>query len=114
MIITLLVLLLVLFAMWRVGQLNPVGTGKLARRINQLELKVAEQGQRMDGIERSIITIAETVAGTNEAVTGIEKGITALRVEVAGDRGLTQRTWEGVSRLEGYFIQRSFDGSTRP
>lgn len=100
-IITAFVVALVLFAMWRVGQLNPVGTGKLARRMNQLELRVAEQGQRMDGIERSVLLLAETSASTS---TSIE----AMRVELAADRGLTERTWSAVDRLQNYFIEDSF------
>jgi uncharacterized coiled-coil protein SlyX len=101
------VVLLVLIANVRIGQLNPVGTGKLARRLNALEQKVAEQGQRMDGIEQSILTIAGDVGKMTSEVS-------ALRVEVAGDRGLTERTWMAVSRLEGFFIEDSFKQRGRP
>lgn len=94
---------LVLFAMWRVGQLNPVGTGKLARRMNTLEMKVAEQGVRMDGIEQSILKIAVDVGDAGREVA-------AMRMEMAGDRGASERTWKAVSRLEGFFIEDSFKG----
>lgn len=99
---------MVLFAVWRVGQQNPVGTGQLARRINALEMKVSEQGQRMDGIDRAILSIAERVGAMGDGVDRIDTQMSALRVEVAGDRGLTERTWAAVSRLEGFFIQDAF------
>lgn len=105
---------LVLFAMWRAGQMNPVGTGKLARRLSTLETTVGAQGQRMDGIDKSITAIAETVEAMGSGVSAIGTQITALRVEVSGDRGLTERTWSAVSRLEGFFIEDSFKQRGRP
>lgn len=113
-IVTVGVLSMSLFAIWRVGQLNPVGTGQLARRLNALELKVGEQGQRMDGIDRAILSIADRVGTMGDAVDRIDTQMAALRVEVAGDRGLTERTWAAVSRLEGFFIQDSFAQRARP
>ena len=87
--------------MWRVGQLNPVGTGRLAGRMNQLELRVAEQGQKMSEIERSVLLLAQSSADTNTALA-------AMRIELAADRGLTERTWSAVDRLQAYFIEDSF------
>lgn len=104
--ITIFILALVLFAMWRVGQLNPVGTGRLARRMNQLEMRVAEQGVRMDGVEASVEKLAEVTANT-----GISIG--AMRIELAADRGLGERTWSAVDRLQNYFIEDSFKRGDR-
>ena len=101
MIITACVVVLVLFAMWRVGQLNPVGTGRLARRINALEGKVAQQGERLDGFEKSIVTIAGDVGSMGREVA-------AMRMELAADRGLGERTWSAVDRLQDYFIGEAF------
>lgn len=108
-IVSVFVIALVLFAMWRVAQLNPVGTGKLSRRVNAVEEKVAGLSARMDTFDQSILMIAERVAETNDSIGDLAKSMGALRVEVAGDRGTTERAWEGIQRLEGFFIQDSFD-----
>ncbi|WP_425230221.1 hypothetical protein [Sphingomonas sp.] len=106
--ITALVVAAVLFAAWRVGQKNPTSTGKLARDVRLLEQKVAEQGVRLDGfgaqldaVERSVIRVADEVGSMGTQMS-------AIRMELAADRGLTERTWASVSRLEGYFIEDSF------
>lgn len=112
--ITMLIVTLVVFAIWRTGQLNPVGTGKLARRMNALELKVAEQGARMDRIEGSILTIADKVGLVAENVEKVSNDVSATRLEMAGDRGASERTWAAVSRLENFFIQDSFNQRVRP
>lgn len=106
--ITIFVVALVLFSAWRAGQANPIGTGRLARRISALELKVDGQGHRMDVIDASVSAIGERIGMLNAGVEAVDNQLTALRVEVAGDRGLTERTWASVSRLEGFFIQDAF------
>lgn len=97
MIVTAAVIALVLFASWRVGQLNPVSTGRLARRMNQLEARVLEVDGRMDGIEKSVLELADAGRDTRTAVD-------AMRIELAADRGVTERTWEAVDRLQRFFM----------
>ena len=99
--ITLFVVCVVLFAAWRGGQVNPVGTGKIVRRMDELERQVGLQGARMDGIEKSVLLLADTAKDTS-------KSIDAMRMELAADRGLTERTWSAVSRLQDFFIEDSF------
>lgn len=100
--ITLVIVAVVLYAAHRLGQVNPVGTGKLSRRLSAVELKVAEQGEKIDGLERAMTTLATSAADT-------AREIAALRIEVAGDRGLTERTWSAVDRLQHYFIEDAFE-----
>lgn len=100
-IISAFVVALVLFAMWRVGQLNPVGTGNLSRRMDQLERRLGEQGVKVSEIERSVVLLADSSAETS-------RSLSAMRVELAADRGLTERTWSAVDRLQNFFIEDSF------
>ncbi|MEE8612258.1 MAG: hypothetical protein V3V60_15880 [Sphingomonas aquatilis] len=100
-IITLVIVGVVLFASHRMGQANPVGTGKLSRRLSAVELKVAEQGEKIDGLDRVMGTLATSAADTARSVD-------AMRLEVAGDRGLAERTWSAVSRIQDYFIEDGF------
>lgn len=95
--VTIIVVAIVLYAAWRAGQTNPVGTGRLARRMNHLEVRVGELDSRMDGIERSVSALAEASAATSSAVQ-------AMRVELAADRGVTERTWEAVDRIQRFFM----------
>ena len=101
LIITLVIVGVVLFAAHRMGQANPVGTGRLSKRLSAVELKVAEQGAKLDSLEVVMGTLADSAADT-------ARGIDALRVEMAADRGLTERTWSAVDRLQNYFIEDAF------
>lgn len=100
-IITLVIVGVVLFAAHRMGQANPVGTGRLSKRLSAVELKVAEQGAKLDSMETMMGTLADSTADT-------VRGIDALRVEMAADRGMVERTWFAVSRLQDFFIEDSF------
>jgi uncharacterized coiled-coil protein SlyX len=100
-IITLIIVGVVLFAAHRMGQANPVGTGRLSKRLSAVEVKVAEQGEKLDSLDRVMTTLATSAADTS-------RGVEALRVEMAADRGLTERTWFAVDRLQSFFIEDSF------
>ncbi|MES2755595.1 MAG: hypothetical protein V4659_13145 [Pseudomonadota bacterium] len=103
--VTAFVIILVLVAMWRVGQLNPVGTGGLARRINQVELRVGEIDARLSGVEDSVVSLADSAAKTATEVA-------AMRLELAADRGVTERTWEAVNRLQLFFMDEGLKRMT--
>ncbi len=100
-IITLVIVGVVLFAAHRMGQANPVGTGRLSKRLSAVELKVAEQGEKLDSLDRIMGTLATSAADT-------ARNVEAMRIEVSADRGLTERTWFAVERLQGFFIEDSF------
>lgn len=100
-IITGVIVAIVLLASLRLGQVNPVGTGNLARRLSAVELKVAEQGEKLAALDDAVKTMAE-----NAALSARELG--AMRMEMAGDRGLTERTWAAVDRLQQFFIEDAF------
>lgn len=99
--ITIVIVAVVLYAAHRLGQVNPIGTGKLARRLGAVELKVAEQGEKLDSLDRAMVTLADSTAGT-------VRELGAMRVEMAGDRGLAERTWAATDRLQHYFIEDAF------
>lgn len=100
-VITLVIVGSVLFAAWRLGQINPVGTGKLAKRLSAVELIVAEQGKKLDSQGEALTTLAVSSADT-------ARNVAAMRVEIASDRGVTERTWSAVDRLQTFFIEDSF------
>jgi uncharacterized coiled-coil protein SlyX len=102
-VITIVIVAVVLFAAHRMGQVNPIGTGKLARRLSAVELKVAEQGEKLDSLDRALVTLASSAQDT-------ARGVEAMRIELAADRGLTERTWGAVDRLQHYFIEDAFRG----
>jgi hypothetical protein len=100
-IITLIIVGVVLFAAHRMGQANPVGTGRLSKRLSAVEVKVAEQGEKLDSLDKAMLTLADSTAET-------ARELGAMRMEMAGDRGLAERTWASVDRLQNYFIENSF------
>lgn len=99
--VTLAIVAIVLFAAHRMGQANPIGTGRLSKRLSAVELKVAEQGAKLDSMEGVMTTLASSAAETARLMD-------AMRIELAADRGLTERTWAAVDRLQNYFIEQSF------
>lgn len=100
-IITLIIVSVVLFAAHRMGQANPVGTGRLSKRLSAVEVKVAEQGEKLDSLDRVMNTLASSAADT-------ARSMDAMRLELSADRGLTERTWSAVDRLQNYFIEDAF------
>lgn len=97
-----LIVALILVATWRAGQSNPVGTGKLARRLTDVESRVIEIDRRMGDVEDSIKLLADSTAATTAAIGSI-------RLEMAGDRGLSERTWSAVDRLQHFFIDQALE-----
>lgn len=99
--ITLVIVAAVLFAAHRLGQANPVGTGRLSRRLTEVEAKVSEQGNKLDRLEGVVATLADSTAD-------ISRELSAVRMELAGDRGLAERTWSAIDRIQNYFIEDAF------
>lgn len=110
-IVSVLIVALILFSTWRAGQTNPVGTGKLARRLTEVEGRVVDIDRRVGGVEDSVKLLAENVSATNSAIA-------TMRLEMAGDRGVSERTWSAVDRLQNYFIdqalEQAFTSERRP
>jgi len=101
-VITLVIVGVVLFAAWRLGQINPIGTGKLVKRLSAVELKVAEQGEKLERLGKDLGTLATSSADT-------ARGVDAMRLELAADRGMVERTWSAVDRLQHFFIEDAFE-----
>lgn len=100
-IITLIIVGVVLFAAHRYGQSNPVGTGRLSKRLSAVEANMGELKEKTDGLEKTMNTLAASLVDT-------ARNVDAMRVELAADRGLTERTWAAVDRLQHYFIEDAF------
>lgn len=99
--ITVIIVAVVLFAAHRFGQNNPVGTGRLSKRLSAVEANVADLKTKTDGMDKALSTLAVSVADT-------ARGVDAMRMEMAGDRGLNERTWSAVDRLQHFFLEDAF------
>ena len=93
--------------LYKGGAANPVGTGRLQRRVQQLAADVSSQGDKIEALETQV----------NVRVSGIEvqlrelsdrmalkADIDAVRRELAADKAISERTWHAVDRLQNYFI----------
>lgn len=99
-VISAFIVALVLYAMWKVGQLNPVGTGRLAQRMSQVERQFTELQLRVGGVEVSLSDLTEGGKKTNILVE-------AIQIELAADRGVNKQTWETVDRLQKWFMEEA-------
>lgn len=100
-IITLVIVGVVLFAAHRYGQSNPVGTGRLSKRLSAVEANMGELKEKTDGLEKMINTLAASAADTARSVD-------AMRMELAADRGMGERTWAAIDRIQHFFIEDGF------
>lgn len=107
LLVTGIVVAVVLYAAHRLGQVNPVGTGRLANRLSAVERKVATLDTKIDGQADALEVLSNTAADTATSLS-------AMRVELASDRGLTERTWSAVDRLQHYFIEDAFKRRGEP
>lgn len=82
------------FLLFRGGQANPEGTGRLARRIGKVEQALAEKAT------------TESVDTATREVAALSAKVGRLEAEMAGDRRVNQLTYEAVRRLEDYFLKK--------
>lgn len=101
-IVSVLIVALMLFATWRAGQTNPVGTGSLVRRLTTVEHRMEEVDARLSNVEGSVEKLADASDAINTALS-------AMRLEMAGDRGVSERTWAAVDRMQQFFIDQALD-----
>jgi hypothetical protein len=88
------ILLGICFLLFRGGQANPEGTGRLARRIGKVEQTLAEKAT------------TESVDAARSELAALSAKVGKLETEMAGDRRVNQLTYEAVRRLENFFLQR--------
>ncbi len=100
-----LIVAAVLFSVWKHGRNNPESTGRIARRLTKLEETVSSQGQRISGVEESVDRLREETATRGD--------VEAVRVAVERDRDINERTWNAVSRIQDFFIDKAISGGRR-
>lgn len=85
------VILLGIFIAWRAGQANPEGTGRLARRIGNVEKEL--QGKATAG-----------------DVAAVKSDIAAVKAKVDAEHELNKRTFAAVQRIESFLIEKALKG----
>lgn len=96
---------LVLYSFFRHGRSNPENTGKLAKRMGEIEKTIGRQDERMRAMEGSIERLTQSTATSDD--------IAGLREMIAGDRAINDRTWAAVSRLQDFFVDKAINGGRR-
>lgn len=81
-------ILLGIFVAWRAGQANPEGTGRLARRIGNVEKELQGKATAAD-------------------VAAVKGDVAALEAKIDAEHELNQRTFAAVSRIESYLIEKA-------
>jgi hypothetical protein len=91
--ITVVIVAVVLFAAHRFGQNNPVGTGRLSKRLSAVEANVADLKTKTDGMDKALSTLAVSVADT-------ARGVDAMR--------MTNDPHSTVDDIVGYGLANGF------
>lgn len=84
-------ILLGVFIAWRAGQANPEGTGRLARRIGNVEKEL--QGK-----------------ATTEDVASVKSDVAAVKARQDTEHELNVRTFQAVQRIESFLIEKALGG----
>lgn len=84
-------ILLGVFIAWRAGQANPEGTGRLARRIGNVEKELQAKA-------------------TTEDVAAVKSDVAAVKAKVDAEHELNARTFAAVSRIESFLIEKALKG----
>ena len=96
-----LIVLAVFFTIHRHGRGNPESTGRLGKRVAELEKATERQAEKIDGIDEALERLSET--------TATRRDIETLRAEIAGDRAVSERTWHAVDRLQNFLIESALN-----
>lgn len=89
-------------AILRSGQRNPEGTGKLAKDVGELKVKVVQLEEDMHGMAttQDIETLKAEMRGYQRTV----------ETRFEGDRKLNKLTHESVKRIETFLIEKGLGG----
>lgn len=89
-------------AILRSGQRNPEGTGKLARDVGDLKVKVDQLEEDM-----SAMATTQDIETLRTELHGYQK---AVEARFDGDRKLNKMTHDSVKRIETFLIERGLGG----
>jgi len=107
-----------LYAIWRGGGSNPVGTGALQRQLNTLGSKVNGVEEKiggcalkadLEGLRGELREMEARVASSGD-ILGLQGQIQALNATVSGTRDLVERAEASINRIEGYFLEKGVRG----
>ncbi|RHW17186.1 hypothetical protein D1610_11595 [Sphingomonas gilva] len=99
-----------IYAIWRGGSSNPVGTGQLQRQLNTIgaEVKTLKTDvggcalkSDLEGLRGELTEMEKRVASSGEVIA-LQGQIATLNARIAGIEKLTDRTDATVTRIEDY------------
>lgn len=102
-------------AIWKGGSSNPVGTGKIDRRVSsligkvdQIELQVVDIEERAASKE-DIRRLEERMAAHDAKVDGMTKGLGDLQSMIAADSAKTDEIGRQVDRLYDEIVRKGME-----
>lgn len=90
------------WCVWKGGAANPMGTGRLSRKVGRLSGDVSTLSQRVGHVERELEELKAEAATT--------KDIERLEERMLGHKELSERTNKSVDRIERYLIEKGLSG----
>lgn len=88
----------ILVVVFRHGRANPENTGKISRDLMTIKGEVRELETRFEAIERSVGQMAT------------KADLARIETKLDGHRELSDRTAQGVRRLEDFFLEKGVNG----
>ena len=90
------------WCVWKGGAANPMGTGRISRKVGKLSGEVTTLSMRVRHAEQELAELKESAATT--------KDIARLEERMAGHLALSERTNKSIERIERFLIEKGLNG----
>lgn len=92
------IVLAIAFVVWKGGAANPMGTGRLSRKVGHLDATVGRLGVRVGHVEDEVEELKGQMASKADIAT--------LRAEISGVRDMLVRNERGLNRIVDILLEK--------
>lgn len=108
------IILVMMVLAFKGGRNNPVTTGKLQQDLHTTKNKMMVIAQELAGAatKEDLENLRREISGsaTSDEVAELSDKVTAVCTKVEGIEKMTDRTHDGVKRIEKMFLQKGING----
>jgi hypothetical protein len=92
------IVLAIAYVVWKGGAANPMGTGRLSRKVGHLDATVGRLGIRVGHVESEVEELKAEMASKADIAT--------LRAELVGVKDVLERNERGLNRIVDILMEK--------